>query len=749
MVRKSIVLILLGLAVNVLATSPGVATPAPPAANKKTSAGQAKGPTSEECLGCHADKDLKKEVAGKSVSLFADEAVLKASVHGHLECTACHTGITEVPHAEKLPPVQCQRCHAKAASIYTMGIHGAVRIDCRSCHGTHGITPARKLGAELCKTCHLDTVGSYLQSIHGHAMAKGVRDAPQCKDCHGNIHSLLSQTNPESPTYPPKLAATCGRCHADRAVIERERIPIPRVYELYKESIHDRALATGKPGATCDNCHRSHDILRANDPKSSIYRENVPKTCGQCHAKESQNYLQSIHGTAMRNGVTDAPVCNDCHGEHLVLPARDPRSWVSVARVSKTCASCHGEARISQKYGIPGGRVETYSDSFHGLAVRGGSTVAANCASCHGFHDILPSSDPRSTINKANLPATCGKCHPGAGANFAEGKVHLALTERQEPFLFYVRRLYLFLIAVTISAMGLHNGLDFLKKLRRDYRRRGGGLATLDAGEYNSHTRGPERWVERMTLAERWQHGLVFLSFAILVYTGFALKFPDVWLFRWFVALERGYALRGWIHRAAAVLMIGASLWHLAYLPTRRGRSMLFVMLPKYEDVKEVFQNLGYLLGLRAEPPRFDRFSYIEKAEYWALIWGTAVMVTTGLLLWFVNFTLHYLPKWASDLATLVHYYEAWLATLAILVWHFYYVIFNPDVYPMNWTWLTGKISEETLRHEHPREYERWLMEHVVTAAESPAPPVDEAISPPTGADTDETTTLPSRPGED
>jgi cytochrome b subunit of formate dehydrogenase len=172
-------------------------------------------------------------------------------------------------------------------------------------------------------------------------------------------------------------------------------------------------------------------------------------------------------------------------------------------------------------------------------------------------------------------------------------------------------------------------------------------------------------------------------------------------------------------------------------------------MLPKYEDVKEVFQNLGYLLGLRAEPPRFDRFSYIEKAEYWALIWGTAVMVTTGLLLWFVNFTLHYLPKWASDLATLVHYYEAWLATLAILVWHFYYVIFNPDVYPMNWTWLTGKISEETLRHEHPREYERWLMEHVVTAAESPAPPVDEAISPPTGADTDETTTLPSRPGED
>ena len=130
-------------------------------------------------------------------------------------------------------------------------------------------------------------------------------------------------------------------------------------------------------------------------------------------------------------------------------------------------------------------------------------------------------------------------------------------------------------------------------------------------------------------------------------------------------------------------------------------------MLPRFQDIVEVVQNLGYLLGLRAEPPRFDRFSYIEKAEYWALIWGSMVMVATGSALWFENLALKFLTKWVLDLATLVHYYEAWLATLAIVVWHFYYVIFNPDVYPMNWTWLTGRVSEETLRHEHPREYER------------------------------------------
>ncbi|HWU37145.1 MAG TPA: cytochrome b/b6 domain-containing protein, partial [Candidatus Acidoferrum sp.] len=367
----------------------------------------------------------------------------------------------------------------------------------------------------------------------------------------------------------------------------------------------------------------------------------------------------------------------------------------------------HDEARMNEKYGIPGGRVETYSDSFHGLAVKGGSTVAANCASCHGFHDIRPSSDPRSSISKVNLPATCGKCHPGAGENFAKGTVHVALTMREEPILFYVRHFYLWLIVVTVSGMGVHNSLDFLRKLRRDYRRRGGGPATIHAGEYNAHLRGPQGWIERMTVSERWQHGLMAVSFIVLVYTGFALKFPDTWLFAGLVALEQGYALRSWIHRSAAIVMIFACLWHVAYISTSRGRAHLLAMLPGYQDLKEGVLNLGYLLGLRSEPPSFDRFSYIEKAEYWALIWGSVVMAGTGFVLWFENLTLRFLAKWILDLATLIHYYEAWLAALAILVWHLYYVIFNPDVYPMNWTWLTGKVSEEMLRHEHPREYER------------------------------------------
>jgi formate dehydrogenase gamma subunit len=260
------------------------------------------------------------------------------------------------------------------------------------------------------------------------------------------------------------------------------------------------------------------------------------------------------------------------------------------------------------------------------------------------------------------------------------------------------------MIVGTIGGMAAHNGLDFFKKLRRAYRN------WTAAGEADStHEDQPDGFVLRMSLVERFQHALLASSFIVLVYTGFALKFPESWPFAWLVALEQGYAWRGWVHRGAGIAMILACLWHLAYLPTRRGRSLFVDMLPRLDDAKEALQNILYLGGLRSEPPRFDRFSYIEKAEYWALIWGSIVMIVTGFVLWFETEALAFLPLWTLDLATMVHYYEAWLATLAIIVWHIYMVMFNPDVYPMNWTWLTGKVPAAMLRHEHPREYERLL----------------------------------------
>jgi formate dehydrogenase gamma subunit len=701
------------------------------------SAGSARaaGPSNADCLSCHSDKELSIEVDGQSVSLYVNAAELGASVHGFLQCIDCHAGITAIPHAEKLPPVQCKTCHPAQADAFGRSLHGrpdGPEVPCRVCHGSHNIQPAAGLGTAPCRLCHEPTVAAYLGSVHGRAVSSGIKEAPVCTNCHGLVHTLVPQSDPNSPINRKNMAATCGRCHANTTLMQRFQIPIPRAFELYQESVHSRAVKEGLPAATCNDCHRSHDILIATNPQSSIYRENIPETCGHCHEKESQEYLESIHGTAMRQGAIDSPVCTDCHGEHLIRAPQDPRSPVSVAKVSRTCARCHGVARIVRRYDIPTNRVQTYFSTYHGLAARGGSTVVANCASCHGDHLILSASDPRSSVNKANLPKTCGKCHPGASADFAKGPVHLSLSARRQPVLYYIRRLYVLLILVTIGGMSLHNGLDFFRKLRRDYRLRGGRGAPT-AGEEAEPPRDSQRWFPRMTLSERRQHGLLAVSFIVLVYTGFALRFPDVWLFRWFTSLEDGYAIRGWTHRGAGVVLILAGLWHLGYLSTRWGRGYLRTMLPRYRDVKEGIQNFFYLAGLRREEPRFGHFSYVEKVEYWALIWGATLMITTGLMLWFENLTLRFFPLWVVELVTIIHYYEAWLATLAILVWHFYWVMFNPDVYPMNWSWLTGVISEEALRHDHPGEYERLLAEGQVAPAPSQAPPPEEpaGLAPP------------------
>jgi len=115
-----------------------------------------------------------------------------------------------------------------------------------------------------------------------------------------------------------------------------------------------------------------------------------------------------------------------------------------------------------------------------------------------------------------------------------------------------------------------------------------------------------------------------------------------------------------------------------------------------------------YYLGRRAEKPRFDRFNYVEKFEYYALAWGTVVMTFSGLALTYEEAAMRVLPKWAWDIVYAVHGYEALLAFLAIIIWHLYNVHLRPGIFPMNWAWITGKMPEEQLREEHPLEYERW-----------------------------------------
>jgi formate dehydrogenase gamma subunit len=220
----------------------------------------------------------------------------------------------------------------------------------------------------------------------------------------------------------------------------------------------------------------------------------------------------------------------------------------------------------------------------------------------------------------------------------------------------------------------------------------------------------------------RIAHWGVILSFPTLVFTGFALKFPEAWWARPLLLWEGHFAFRGAVHRAAAVLLIASTVYHVIHLAVvRRDRLFLKAMLPQFKDATDLLQVLAYNLGLTKIEPHFAKFNYAEKVEYWAFLWGTAVMTISGLLLWFNNFTLRYFPKWISDAATAIHYYEALLATFSILLWHFYMVIFDPLVYPMDTAWLNGKVPADHYRHSRPEYYRALERAHLVELPANPA----------------------------
>jgi cytochrome b subunit of formate dehydrogenase len=205
--------------------------------------------------------------------------------------------------------------------------------------------------------------------------------------------------------------------------------------------------------------------------------------------------------------------------------------------------------------------------------------------------------------------------------------------------------------------------------------------------------------MSRMTTNQRWQHLILLSSFIILVITGFALKFPDSWFAE---VLGMGEHLRSIVHRVAGVILIGAGIYHIFYLAAcREGRRLIRELAPGPKDAFDAWGTMRYYLGLSRKRPKFGRFSYAEKAEYWALVWGTALMGLTGIMMWAKVWVGNLLARWWVDIATAIHFYEAILATLAILVWHFYQVFFDPDVYPMNGAWWDGKMPVEHYRHEH------------------------------------------------
>ena len=381
-----------------------------------------------DCLHCHADEKLRRARDGQSMHVNIGE--VSHSRHSKVACSQCHSEV----NASRVRP--CETISHE--------------VDCASCH---------------------DEIGrQYMASTHGQLVSKNDPNAPSCKECHGT-HGVLGRQDPQSLTFATNVPGLCGRCHREgqKAAVRYTG----RQHEIianFTESIHGKLLKNGLTvTATCTSCHTAHRVLPRTDPESSISAANVPATCGRCHHGVEEQFENSIHAKRVSRSAKELPVCNDCHTAHAIRRTDQDNFRLDVMG---TCGRCHAEI------------AKTYFDTYHGKVSRLGYTKAAKCYDCHGAHDVLAVTDPRSHLSRANVAATCEKCHAGATRRFAGYLTHATHHDpRKYPFLFYTFWGMTTLLLVTFVVGGLHTLLWLPRafQMRRELRAAEAELAATPA----------------------------------------------------------------------------------------------------------------------------------------------------------------------------------------------------------------------------------------------------------------------------
>ncbi len=569
--------------------------------------------------------------------------------------------------------LDCSKCHKQ--QVAASSVHSD--LGCTDCHTGVTAVPHKDTttGNAVCAQCHNE----------GDQLAKSVHARhASCIDCHGNPHEIRKVKDPLSAVAPVKQIQTCGKCHDGGN---------QNVVAGYIGSVHGRGLLIDglDVAPTCSTCHGTHDIRPPADPQSNVSWNNVPKTCGHCHQGILSTWQnQSAHGAQWLKGNHHAPVCITCHTSHDIAEptARGPR-----LHSVQVCGQCHG------------GRFKTYRDSFHGNATQLGFQTAAVCSDCHTPHANLPASDPRSTVNPANLQTTCSKCHKDVTkTGFVTFDPHAEPSGHHgRPIVHFIWLAMTILLLSVAGAFGLHDLLwlqrSLVAVLRREH-------------HHEEHATLHEKWVKRFPRVHRWTHITIIITFLVLAATGLPLKFHYTAWAQVLTRIPGAIDFTRFLHRLAAVVTFGYAFVHVFYLIRRAAKregGLLWgwgSMVPQPRDVVDLLRNIRYFLYLGPRP-RFDRFTYWEKFDYFAVFWGIPVIGLSGLMLWFPAVVTHFLPGWTLNAAFVVHSDEALLATGFIFVFHFFHTHLRPESFPLDPVIFAGSMPLSKFKEERPDEYDR------------------------------------------
>lgn len=617
-------------------------------------------------------------------------------------------------------PIAASPAHALATSTgeITEELRGSAHsnLDCSDCHApglAQGSTERPNdaaIGKADCGHCHERELEAFKHSVHSEATQAGNEGAASCSDCHGT-HAILPANHPSSQVFRRNLPQTCGACHKNAEVAEKLGIKQPNAGQLYLDSLHGSALVReGLLAApTCTDCHSaSHEIRRASDPRSTVHRSQIPATCGHCHKGAFDEFSVGIHGKKLAQGDERAPDCSACHTAHQIVRPSGEFKLASDA----LCGKCHKD------------RLHQYLESYHGRANDLGDDSVAACFDCHGTHAILPVADPNSTLSATNRLETCRQCHANAPPSFTSFRAHADFRDQQHyPILFWAFWVMTGLIVGTFAIWGVHT-LLWMTRTAIIYLR-----DPVEFRREKRHIRDESqgKLYTRFRPVDRFCHFLIVISFLILVCTGMPLKFHDAGWAKLVFDMLGGPQVAAKLHRFGAVLSLLYLTIHISSLvgPVKRRwstfrdeggkwrlrRLLAFIFgpdspLPNFDDVRDIKQQLRWFVG-RGPKPSFDRFTYWEKFDYFAELWGSAFIGISGLVMWFPVQVSRWLPGWIVNLAQIVHSQEALLAAGFILTFHFFNGHFRLEKFPLDTVMFSGRITEAELRHERSRQFER------------------------------------------